>query len=90
MRNTGKREAKLLVLFAKSGVHPIDLDKMVVQELSKEINRLWDARTPNGNLKEIDEKIDELQRELTALRTAEAGPVVLPKNWCESDGQWWI
>jgi len=57
-----------------------------IQELSKEINRLWEVRTPNGNLK----KIDELQRELTALRTAEAGPVVLPKNWCESDGQWWI
>ena len=86
LRNVGKRESELGVKFAREGVHPCQIDKKVQDALSKEINELWD----NHKAGESTDKIDDLQRELTALRTQAAGPITLADNWCESDGQWWV
>lgn len=57
-----------------------------IEALSKEINALWDTHKVGDST----EVIDDLQRKLTALRVAAAGPITLPENWCESDGKWWI
>lgn len=86
LRDTGKREVELLLNLGRSGVHPSDLNNRVIDLLSAEINQLWDAHIGG----EGTEKIDELQRELTAIRQEVSGPVVLAEDWCTSDGQWWV
>jgi hypothetical protein len=58
--------------------------KQVIAALEIVVRDLWERPIEQRNRP----LIDAAQDELTSLRNAQQGPIVLPDKWCCSTGEW--